>query len=56
MKDPAQAQRLVTQGRRAIEIDDADQLKATNRQLLSLLPRDEQQQMDDRRKGDLLAL
>jgi molecular chaperone DnaK len=40
MRDPTQANRLVTQGRRAIQNDDIDAVKATNRQLTSLLPRD----------------
>lgn len=46
MRDVPQANRLVTQGRRAIQNDDIEAVKATNRQLHSLLPR-EQQGTDD---------
>lgn len=41
MRDVPQANRLVTQGRRAIQNDDIEAVKATNRQLVSLMPRDE---------------
>ncbi len=49
MRDPAQAEQLVAQGRRAIANDDVDALKAANRQLMSLLPQTEQAQVDQRR-------
>jgi hypothetical protein len=48
MRDVAQAEQLVTQGRRAINNNDVDALKAANRQLLSMLPREEQQTIDKR--------
>jgi len=39
MRDPAQAEQVIAQGRRAINNNDVAALKAANRQLLSLLPR-----------------
>ncbi len=48
MRDVAQAEQLVTQGRRAINNNDVDALKAANRQLFSMLPREEQQTIDKR--------
>lgn len=42
MRDPGQAEQIIAQGRRAINNDDIEALKASNRQLLSLLPRDVQ--------------
>jgi len=49
MRDPGQAEQLVAQGRRAINNDDVQALKAANRQLISLLPRDIQVQEDERK-------
>jgi molecular chaperone DnaK len=49
MRDPAQAEQLIAQGRRAINNNDVQALKAANRQLMSLLPRDVQVQEDERR-------
>ena len=40
MRDPQVAQRLVAQGHRQVQNGDTDGLRATNRQLQSLLPRD----------------
>lgn len=45
MRDPGQAEQIITQGRRAINNDDIDALKAANRQLLSLLPSDAQEEV-----------
>jgi molecular chaperone DnaK len=42
MRDVGQAEQIVAQGRRAINSNDVDALKAANRQLLSLLPREAQ--------------
>jgi len=55
MRDPAQGERLIAQGRRAIANGDIDHLKATNRQLWSLLPRSVQQEARHRNIGDTLA-
>jgi molecular chaperone DnaK len=44
MRDPGQAEQIIAQGRRAINNNDIDGLKAANRQLLSLLPRDIQEE------------
>ncbi len=49
MRDPGQAEQLVAQGRRAINNDDVQALKAANRQLMSMLPRDVQVQEDERK-------
>ena len=48
MRDPAQAEKLLTQGRRAINNNDIEGLKAVNSQLFSLLPSGEQAQADKR--------
>jgi molecular chaperone DnaK len=52
MRDPAQARRLVAQGRQAIKSGDTDALKATLRQLLSLLPEDARTEARTRNEGD----
>ncbi|MBD3291788.1 MAG: Hsp70 family protein [Armatimonadia bacterium] len=44
MRDPGQAEQIIAQGRRAINNNDIEALKAANRQLISLLPRDVQEQ------------
>ncbi len=44
MRDPGQAEQIIGQGRRAINNNDIDALKAANRQLRSLLPRDVQEE------------
>ncbi len=44
MRDPGQAEQIIGQGRRAINNNDVDALKAANRQLMSLLPRDVQEE------------
>ncbi|MCC5829132.1 MAG: Hsp70 family protein [Phycisphaeraceae bacterium] len=44
MRDPGQAEQIIAQGRRAINNNDVDALKAANRQLMSLLPRDVQEE------------
>ena len=44
MRDPGQAEQIIGQARRAINNNDVDALKAANRQLMSLLPRDAQEQ------------
>jgi len=46
MRDVAQAEELIAQGRRAINNDDADELRAANRQLFSLLPPKEREDFD----------
>lgn len=49
MRDRAQAEQLIAQGRRAINGNDIQALRAANRQLISLLPKDEQAEEDQRR-------
>lgn len=44
MSDPGRAEQIIAQGRRAINANDIEALKAANRQLLSLLPRDIQEE------------
>ena len=44
MRDPGQAEQIIVQGRRAINNNDIEALKAANRQLLSLLPHDIQEE------------
>jgi len=44
MRDPGQAEQIIAQARRAINNNDIDALKAANRQLISLLPRDVQEE------------
>lgn len=53
MRDVGQAEQLVAQGRRAINNNDVDALKAANRQLISMLPRSEQEKLD-KRVGDVV--
>ncbi len=55
MRDPAQAERIVTQGRRAISNNDVDALKAANRQLLAMLPRSIQDQDKHRNIGGTMT-
>ena len=43
-RDPGQAEQIIAQGRRAINNNDIGALKAANRQLLSLLPHDVQEE------------
>ena len=45
MKDRSLAKQLITQGRRAIDANDLDGLQAVVRQLIGLLPADEQQEV-----------
>jgi molecular chaperone DnaK len=56
MQNPGQAEILVSQGRRAINNNDVAALKAANRQLLSLLPRDVQTQASDPRIGGTMTM
>ncbi len=51
MRDVAQAEQVVAQGRRAINNNDVDSLKAANRQLINMLPREEQAKVDQRVGG-----
>ena len=44
MRDPAQAEQIIAQGRRAREQGDLAAMKAANRQLISLLPREVQEE------------
>ena len=44
MRDPAQAERIIAQGRRAINNNNIDALKAANRQLFLLLPSEVQEE------------
>ncbi len=44
-KDPAQAEQIIAQARRAINNNDVDALKAANRQLMALLPRQVQEEV-----------
>lgn len=44
MRDPGQAEQIITQGRRAINNNDIEALKAASRQLVSLLPVEVQQE------------
>jgi len=55
MRDPGQAEQIIAQGRRAINNNDIDALKAANRQLISLLPRDVQEQAKDPRIGGTMT-
>ena len=55
MRDPGQAETLVSQGRRAIGSNDIESLKAANRQLLSLLPKDVQEQGEHVNVGDTMV-
>ena len=51
MRDVSQAEQIIAQGRRAINNNDADGLKAANRQLITMLPREEQAAVDHRVGG-----
>lgn len=51
MRDMTQAEQLIAQGQRAINNNDADGLKAVNRQLITMLPREEQAAVDHRVGG-----
>ncbi len=51
MRDVEQAEQVIAQGRRAINNNDVDSLKAANRQLANLLPREEQASVDQRVGG-----
>lgn len=51
MRDIPQAEQIIAQGRRAINNNDVDGLKAANRQLRSMLPRDQQAAADSRIGG-----
>jgi len=51
MRDVAQAEQVIAQGQRAINNNDADGLKAANRQLINMLPREEQLKVDQRVGG-----
>ncbi len=55
MREPAQAELLLGQGRRAINTNDLEALKAANRQLLSLLPREIQEQAQHGNIGGTLT-
>ena len=55
MRDPNQAEQIITQGRRAINNDDVDALKAANRQLLALLPQEIQKEASDPRVGTTMT-
>jgi molecular chaperone DnaK len=45
MRDPQQAQHLLSEGRRAIQSEDLDRLKNVNRRLVALLPETEKNKM-----------
>lgn len=51
MRDVAQAEQIIAQGRRSINNDDVEGLKAANRQLINMLPQEEQASMDGRIGG-----
>ena len=53
MRDVAQAEQLVAQGRKAINNDDVNSLKAANRQLIALLSQEDRAEVD-RRIGDVI--
>jgi len=53
MQNPSQAQALIARGRRAIENNDVNVLKAVNRQLNNLLSRDDQKAA--KREGGVIA-
>jgi molecular chaperone DnaK len=55
MHNPQQADQLVTEGRRAINNNAIEALKAVNRQLLGLLPRDVQKEAKDFHTGDTMT-
>ncbi|MDF1798890.1 MAG: Hsp70 family protein [Planctomycetota bacterium] len=55
MTDKQQAERIITQGRRAISNDDLEALKAANRQLRSMLPREAQEAANDPRIGHIMT-
>lgn len=55
MRDPGQAEQILAQGRRAINNNDVDALKAANRQLVGLLPQDIQQEASDPRVGTTMT-
>lgn len=54
-RDPAQAQQIISQGRRAINNNDIDALKAANRQLVSLLPHGVQNQANHANIGGTMT-
>ncbi len=56
MRDPQHAEQVVAQGRRAINNNDIDALKAANRQLLSLLPREVQNEAKHANVGGTVVL
>jgi len=55
MRDPGQAEQIIAQGRRAINNDDIEALKASNRQLSSLLPVEVRNEVRDPREGDTMT-
>jgi len=55
MRDPGQAEQIVAQGRRAINNNDIEALKAANRQLMSLLPRNVQEEARHANFGDTIT-
>jgi len=55
MRDPGQAEQIIAQGRRAINSNDIEALKAANRQLRSLLPRDVQEEAKHANIGGTIA-
>jgi len=55
MRDPGQAEQIIAQGRRAINNNDIEALKAANRQLMSLLPRDVQEEAKHANIGGTIA-
>ncbi len=56
MRDTAQAEQIIAQGRRAINNNDVDALKAANRQLLSLLPKAAQDEEKHANHGGTIAI
>jgi molecular chaperone DnaK len=51
MRDVPQAEQVIAQGRRAINNNDVSSLKAANRQLMNMLPREDQTSVDQRVGG-----
>ncbi|RJQ63193.1 MAG: Hsp70 family protein [Desulfobacteraceae bacterium] len=56
MRDPGLAEQIITQGRRATNNNDVEALKAANRQLLSLLPREIQQEAKHANIGGTITM
>lgn len=55
MRDQGQAERIIAQGLRAVSNNDVEALKAANRQLMSLLPNDVQEEARRVNAGDTIV-